>query len=253
MKKALISIFIVSMSVSAGLAQQVQKPKQDDKVTAVPAKDAKDANAAAGETAKAALAAHGGDKLKAVKTLVIKGSVDVTMSVSPQVLPGTFATIIAGEKYRLEINSAMQSMKQIYDGRETQSSLPGFSLPPITRVGFPVLSRVGDTGYTVTALPESAKKKAGFRITSPEGYYTDFYVDEKTNLLKGFDSSYEISGRTVTTSAEIDKYKIVDGITIPEKYVQRFDLGQMTIYSAFKAKEIFINSEIPEDYFNLSK
>lgn len=250
MKKALISMFIVSISALAGFAQQVEKPKQDDKVTAAPARDA---NAAAGEMAKAAFAAHGGDKLKALKTMVIKGSVDVTMSISPQVLPGTFATIIAGEKYRLEINSAMQSMKQVYDGRETHSSLPGFSMPPITRVGFPVLGRLGDTGYTVAALPEGAKKKAGFRMTSPEGYYTDFYVDEKTNLLKGFDSSYEISGRTVTTSAEIDKYKIVDGITIPEKYVQRFDLGQMTVYSAFKAKEIFINSEIPEDYFNLAK
>jgi hypothetical protein len=250
MKKALISIFIVSISALAGFAQQTEKPKQDDKVTAAPAKDA---NAAAGEVAKAAFAAHGGDKLKAVKTLVIKGSVDVTMSAFPQVLPGTFATIIAGEKYRLEINSAAQSMKQIYDGRETHSSMPGFSLPPITRVGFAVLGRVGDTGYTIAALPEGAKKKAGFRITSPEGYFTDFYVDEKTNLLKGFDSSYEISGRTVTTSAEIDKYKIVDGVTIPEKYVQRFDMGQMTVYSAFKAKEIFINGEIPDDYFNFSK
>jgi hypothetical protein len=252
MKKILISIFIVSMSASASLAQQVEKPKQDEKAAAAPA-TVKDANTAAGEMAKAVLAAHGGDKLKAVKTMVIKGSVDVTMSAFPQVLPGTFATIISGERYRLEINSPAQSLKQIYNGRDTYSSLPGFSLPPITRVGFPVLGHVGDTGYTVTALPEAAKKKGGFRITSPEGYFTDFYVDEKTSLLKGFDSSYEISGRTVTTSAEIDKYKIVDGITIPEKYVQRFDLGQMTAYSAFKAKEIFINGEIPEDYFNFSK
>jgi len=143
MKKALISIFIVAMSASAALAQQVEKPKQDDKAAAAPAKDT---NAAAGELAKAAFTAHGGDKLKAVKTMVFKGSVDVTMSAFPQVLPGTFATIIAGEKYRLEINSAAQSMKQVYDGRETHSSLPGFSLPPITRVGFPVLGRVGDTG-----------------------------------------------------------------------------------------------------------
>lgn len=250
MKKILISTFILSTLAISGLAQQGEKAKQDEKAAAAPANDR---NAAAGEIARAAFAAHGGDKLKAVKTLVIKGSVDVTMSTFPQMIPGTFATIISGEKYRLEINSAAQSMKQIYNGRDTQSSLPGFSLPPITRVGFPVLGRVGDTGFTVTALPEGAKKKAGFRITSPEGYFTDFYVDEKTNLLKGFDSSYEISGRTVTTSAEIDKYKIVDGVTVPEKYSQRFDLGQMTVYSGFKSKEIFINSEIPDDYFTFSK
>lgn len=250
MKKILLSILIVSLMAGAGLAQEAGKPKQDDTAKAAPAKDG---NAAAGEMAKAVLAAHGGDKLKAVKTLVIKGSVDVTISTFQQVIPGTFATIIAGEKYRLEINSPAQSMKQIYNGRDTYSSLQGFSLPPITRVGFPVLSRVGDAGFTVSALPEGSKKKVGFRVTSPEGYSTDFYVDEKTSLLKGFDSSYEVGGRNVTTSAEIDKYKIVDGVTIPEKYVQRFDLGQITAYSGFKAKEIFINSEIPEDYFNFSR
>lgn len=250
MKKILVLILIVTTAVLAGLAQEAGKPKQDDKTAPAPAKDN---NAAAGEMAKAVFAAHGGDKLKAVKTMVIKGTVDVTMSSFPQVIPGTFATIVAGEKYRLEINSAAQSMKQIYNGRDTYSSMQGFSLPPITRVGFAVLGRVGDTGFTVSALPEGSKKKVGFRITSPEGYSTDFYVDEKTSLLKGFDSSYEISGRNVTTSAEIDKYKVVDGVTIPEKYVQRFDLGQMTVYSSFKAKEIFINGEVPEGYFDFSK
>lgn len=238
----LLSVALFSLSV---LAQKQGDQKAGDKPVVAPTPDA---NAVAGETAKAALAAHGGDKLKAVKTLVIKGAVEVTASNFPQAIPGTFATIIAGEKYRLEINS-VQSIKQISNGTDTHSSLPGFYLPPITLVGFAVLGHIGDKGYTVTALPETAKKKKGFRFSTPEGYSTDFFVDEKTGMVKGFESSYEISGRLVTTSAEVDKYKVIDGISLPERYVQRFDLGQMTAYSDFKAKEIVVNGEVPEDYF----
>ena len=86
-------------------------------------------------------------------------------------------------------------------------------------------------------------------MTSPEGYLTDFYIDEKTGQVKGYDSTYTISGRTVTTSVEIDKYQLVDGILIPEKYVQRFDTEQMTIYATFKAKEILVNTPVADDVF----
>lgn len=250
MKKVLALAFLALVLVISGFAQQGEKPKADEKVKA---DTAKADNAAAGELAKSVIGAHGGDKLKALKTIIIKGTVDITSSAIPQVIPATFASIISGEKYRLEINNPFQPMKQIYDGRDTFSSVQGFSFPPVTRIGFPVLSRIGDTGYTVTALPDTAKKKKGFRLTSPEGYVTDFYVDEKTNLLKGFDSSYDVGGRTVTTSSEIDKYKTIDGVVIPEKYVQRFDLGQMTAYSDFKAKEIVLNGEVPDDYFAMPK
>ena len=75
-------------------------------------------------------------------------------------------------------------------------------------------------------------------MTSPDGYFTDFYLDEKTNQIKGYDSSYDLNGRAVTTSVEIDKYRVVDGVTVPEKYSQRFDTEQLTIYANFKAKEI---------------
>lgn len=245
MKKLSVLFLSVALFSISAFAQKAADQKAADKPAAAPTPDA---NAAAGEVAKAALAAHGGDKLKAVKTMVLKGSVEVTVSTFPQAIPGTFATIVAGDKYRLEINS-MQSIKQISNGTNTYSSLPGFYLPPITRVGFAVLSHIGDKGYTVTALSDSAKKKKGFRLSSPEGYATDFFVDEKTGMVKGFESSYEISGRLVTTSAEIDKYKVVDGISLPERYVQRFDLGQMTAYSDFKAKEIVINGDVPDDYF----
>lgn len=250
MKQILAFAFIAVILVVNGFSQQAEKPKQDDKTKTDAAKAA---NAAAAELAKAAFDAHGGDKLKTVKTMVVKGGVDISSASIPQVIPATFASIVSGEKYRLEINNPFQPMKQIFDGKETFSSIQGFSLPPVTRIGFPVLGRVGETGYTVSALPEAAAKKKGFRLTTPEGYVTDFYIDEKTSLLKGFDSSYDIGGRIVTTSSEIDKYKTIDGVVIPEKYAQRFDLGQMTVYADFKAKEIVLNGEVPDDYFAMPK
>ena len=196
---------------------------------------------------KAAFEAHGGAKLKTIKTLVIKGGVDVT--VQTQVLPGGFSTVISGDKYILDIQTPFQSLKQTFNGSDTVSSIPGITLPPVTSLGFPLLPRLGDTGFVVSTLPEGKKKGKGFRLTAPDGFYSDFYIDEKTNLIKSYESAYEMNGRKFTTSIDVDKYRIVDGITIPEKYSQRFDLGQLTAYANFKAKDILINSPIDDGVF----
>jgi hypothetical protein len=202
------------------------------------------------DVARATLAAHGGDKLLKMKSLVVKGAVD--LSTMGQAMPGAFSTAFSGDKYFFDINSAMQQLKQVFDGRETFSSLPGFSLPPVTSVGFPIMSKIGDTSYTVAALP-ATKKRKGFRITAPDGFYTDFYVDEKTSQIKGYESAFEVSGRVVTTSVEIDEFQTVDGVMIPKKYSQRFDLGQITAYANFKAKEILVNTKIEDSAFAIPK
>jgi hypothetical protein len=203
--------------------------------------------------AKDAFQAHGGEKLKKLRTLVVRGSVDVASSAFNQAIAGGFSTVISGNKYILDIQTPFQSLKQVYDGENTVSSIPGITLPPLTSLGFPMLPRLGDTGYVVSALPDGKKKQRGFRLTAPDGFYTDFYVDEKTNLIRGYESAYEIRGRNFTTAIEIDKNRIVDGITIPEKYAQRFDLGGMTAYSSFKAKEILVNSTIDDAVFSVGK
>lgn len=201
--------------------------------------------------AKTALAAHGGDKLKKVKTLLFKGSVEV--SAMGQAMPGVFSTAVSGEKYYFEINSAMQNMKQVFDGRETVSSIPGFSLPPVTSLGFPLLPKIGDAGYVISALAGAKKGKKGFRMTTPEGFYTDFYLDEKTNQIKGYDSAFEIGGRVVTTSVVVDEMITVDGIIAPKKYSQRFDLDKITAYANFNTKTVLINSPIEDSAFSISK
>jgi hypothetical protein len=203
------------------------------------------------EVAKAAVVAHGGDKLKQVKSIVMKGTVD--FNVSGVSTPATFSIAISGDKYFFEINNPVQPLKQTYDGRQTFSTIRGFSLPPITSLGFPVLTRVGDTGYVVSDIGESKKKRKGFRVTTPDGYYTDFLIDEKTGQVKGYESSYEVGDRNVTTSVEIDEFQTIDGVLMPKKYSQRIDLGQLTAYASFKVKEMLINSTIDDSVFAMPK
>lgn len=201
--------------------------------------------------AKLTLAAHGGEKLRAMKSMIMRGSVDITTSAFNQAIPATFVVIFAKEKYRFEIANPFQPIKQVFDGVNTSTTIRGgMTLPPVNRLGFPVLPMIGETGFVITPLPEDKKKKNGFRMTSPEGYFTDFYIDEKTNQIKGYDSSYDINGRTVTTSVEIDKMRVVDGLTVPERYVQRFDTEQITVYANFKAKEILVNTAVADEVFS---
>jgi hypothetical protein len=202
------------------------------------------------ELAKASLAAHGGDKLKKMKSLVVRGTVDITGAFS-QIIPATFALVIAGDRYVFELNNPIQPLKQIFDGKNTYST--GYELPPVTSLGFPLLQKIGETGYVIAALPEAKRKKKGFRVTTPDGFYSDFFVDEKTGQIKGFESSYDVDGRIVTTSVEIDEFQTVEGVIVPKRYSQRFDLGQMTAYANFKTKDILVNSPIADDVFSIPK
>jgi len=247
MKKLISSIFVLSFLVLSLFGQTNTDPKAKATGNSSPGTSPAD-------LAKAALSAHGGDKLRGIKTLVLRGSVDVTTSMFPQALAGTFAMIFAGEKYRLDLNNPMQPISQVFDGVNTQTTIQnGFELPPISRVGFFMLSKVGDTSFPVSALPANGKKKNGFRITSPEGFYTDYFVEEKTGQLKGYESSYDMNGRVATTSVAIDKCRSVEGVLIPEKFSQRFDLGQLTAYADFKAKDIQVNIEVQNAIFTIQR
>lgn len=242
MKKAMVHVLVVLISCISVVAQSGGPGSK-------PVPGPGDAET----IAKAAFEAHGGEKLRKLKTLVIRGSVDVTSSAFPQAIAGGFSTVISGTKYLLDIQTPFQSLKQLFDGENTISSIPGITLPPVTSLGFPMLPRLGQDGYVVSTLPEGKKKARGFRMTAPDGFFTDFYIDERTNLIKGYESAYEIRGRNFTTSIEVDKNRVVDGLTIPEKYAQRFDLGGLTAYSSFKAKEILVNSVIDESVFLAGK
>ncbi|MCC6824912.1 MAG: hypothetical protein IT172_04125 [Acidobacteria bacterium] len=236
--KVLIAIAIILAGILSVTAQTAASQPAD--------------NTLARELAKAALEAHGGRKLSDLKSMTIAGSVDV--NVFNQVLPGTFAMVFEGEKYRIDLNNAAQPLKQVFDGTQTFTQIPNsFTLPPLDRVGFYVLRKVGDPSYPISMLPASAKGKSGFRITAPDGHFTDFYIDEKTKQIKGFDSAFEFFGQKGTTSVVIDKFRTADGVIIPERFSQRFDLGQITAYCDFKAKDIRVDTEIAPDVFEIPK
>ena len=247
MKKPFGLIIVILLFALSSFAQSGPdaKPATADKPAAAAA------STAPLDLAKATVAAHGGEKLKNLKSLVTKGSADLTFM--GQALPGAFSMAFSGDKYYFEITSAIQSIKQIFDGRDTYSSLPGFSLPPMTSLGFPLLVRVGDAGYVVTATPDDKKKRKRFRVSTPEGFYTDFFIDEKTGQIKTYESSYATSGGTASTSVEIDEYQTVEGIVVPKKYSQRLDLGQVTAYANFKTKTILVNSAIEADAFTIPR
>ncbi len=204
------------------------------------------------DAAKAALAAHGGDKFKKLTALVLKGSVD--LNVSNQIMPGGFSSALSGNKYYFEITTPLQSFKQISDGQQTFSSLPGIMLPPLNSVGFAVIGHIGDTGYVVSEYAAGKKKGKGFRIVAPDGFYTDFLVDEKTGQIKSFESAFELdSGRVITTSAVIEELMTVEGVVVPKKYSQRFDMGGFTAYANFKIKEALVNPQMAENAFAIPK
>jgi hypothetical protein len=247
MKKYFILPLIIVFAIN-GFAQNNKKSKQSEQVkntnpiakTATPL-----------EFARAALAAHGGDKFKNMKTLVVIGTADVSGSPT-MTFPAPFNLTFSGDKYRLENKTPFIVFKQIYDGEQTFSSNEGVTLPPLNRLGLPLLPKIEEKDFVVSELPEK-NKKAGFRVTAPDGFYTDFFVDVKTGLVKSYESSYVINGRNISTSVEIDKVRDVDGVKVPERYAQRFELGQLTVYSDFKAKEILVNSKVADDVFVMSK
>src|SRR5687767_7665859 len=57
------------------------------------------------DLARAALAAQGGEKFKSVKSMVLRGSVDLYPPNSTQPLPGGFLIVTAGDKVRLEVET----------------------------------------------------------------------------------------------------------------------------------------------------
>ncbi len=201
---------------------------------------------------KKTIAFNGGEKFTNLNSTLARGKVDIFVPAFGQSIPATFYTVIKGNKYRIEIDNPMQPFKQASDGVNTTNSFSaGMSFPPINRIGFALLQDVGKEGFDISPL-ESEKKKTGFRVTSPEGYYSDFYVDKKTGEVKGYDSAYVSGGREVTTSVEVKEYADIDGVKLPKKYDQRFDLGaSMTIYASYKASEVLINEEIDDSVFTI--
>ncbi|MDQ1707890.1 MAG: hypothetical protein QOJ88_1101 [Pyrinomonadaceae bacterium] len=199
------------------------------------------------DLARAALAAQGGEKFKSLKNIVLRGSVDLYGPNSTQSIPGGFVLVTAGDKVRMEVDARpLFSFKQIYDGQQSYSSLPGAEMPPTSKFGMRLLGKFEEPGYTVSALPDK-KKQRGFRIGDAEGNATDFYLDPATGRVVSF--TFSFNGYNFGT--ENKKFKDVEGVLVPTSFTQRIEMPQGAAFAEFNAKDIKVNQTMGDDVFAL--
>lgn len=197
------------------------------------------------ELARASLAALGGDKFKNLKNIWIVGSVDLYAPNSTLAQPGKFSIITAGAKFRMDVDASPAfKFKQIFDGQQSYSSIPGVQMPPADRFGLAVLMKYDQPGYTVSAIPNE-KKLRGFRIADAEGNTTDFYIDPATARVMKYVSPY--SGYTFGT--ENTKFKEIDGVLIPFNFSQRMEMPIGAFFADFKVKDAKLNQPLGDDVF----
>ncbi len=250
MKKVLVeSLSLLALALCISTSAYAQGAT-NGKAVAGGAKDATPAVAITATTspvdlARAALAAQGGEKFKAVKNMIMRGSVDLYAPNSTQSIPGGFVIVTAGNKLRNEVDARPAiSFKQVYDGQQSYSSLPGVDLPPLTKFGMNLLMKFDQPGYTVSAIPDK-KKQRGFRISDAEGNVTDFYVDTATGRVMTFLIPY--NGYTFGT--EIKKFKDFDGVLVPVNFTQRLEMPQGAFFAEYNVKDVKLNNQIGDDVF----
>jgi hypothetical protein len=198
------------------------------------------------ELARAAFAAQGGEKFRNLKNMMLVGSVDLYAPNSTQSLTGQFGMLVAGEKLRQDVQSALFSFQLIFDGEQSYSSMRGMNLPPLTKFGIPVLAKFDRPGYTVTALPDKKKERA-FRITDAEGNSTDYYVEVATGRVRRFEIPYN----RMTYSFEYKGFRELDGVLVPTSFAQKLTAPQGDFVAEFKVKEVKLNQELPDDAFKI--
>jgi len=250
MKKVTLPLILLLFSTAAAFAQNAAgtapsgNGKSAPNASAVPPGPPINANSTPIELARAALAAQGGDKFKSLKNVVIYGSVDLYAPNSTVPQPGKFSLVTAGARMRLDVDSPAFKFKQIFDGQQSYSSIPGVQTPPADKFGLNVLINYDQPGYTVTALPNE-KKLRGFRIADAEGNTTDFYLDPETARVVKYVSPY----MGYTFGVENSKFKEIDGVLIPFNFTQRLEMAMGAFFAAYKVKEAKLNQELTDDVF----
>jgi hypothetical protein len=250
MKKTLLqslSLLALALCVSASAYAQgdANAKAVSDAVKDVTPATAITATTSPVDLARAALAAQGGEKYKSLKSMVLRGSVNLYAPNSTQSIPGGFVWVVAGDKVRLEIDARPAvSFKQIYDGQRSYSSLPGVDLPPASKFGLPLLAKFDQPGYTVSALPDKKKQRA-FRISDADGNVTDFYIDTATGRVMTFLIPY--NGYTFGT--ENKKFKEIDGVLVPFSFTQRLEMPQGAFFAEYSVKDAKLNQALGDDVF----
>lgn len=251
MKKCAPTLFVLLLLSAAALAQGPDAAKSNTATAAaastIPAPPAITANTTPLELARAALAAQGGDKFKNLKSMMLIGTADLYAPNSTNSIPGKFSMVTVGEKVFIEIDARpVFDFKQVYNGQQSYSSMPGVELPPPSKFGLPVLAKFDQAGYTVSALPDK-KKLRGFRIVDSEGNTTDYYIDPATARVMQYLTPY--NGYMFGT--ENSKFKEIDGVLVPFNFTQRLEMPQGAFFADYKVKDAKLNHPIGDDIFTI--
>lgn len=249
-KKLVLIILLNVVVTAAAQAPATTAPANHNNLPApaagsTPPSPAINADSTPLELARAALAAQGGDNFRNLKNVWIYGSVDLYAPNSTLPVPGKFSLVTAGPRMRLDVDASPAfKFKQIFDGQQSYSSIPGAQTPPADKFGLNVLIKYDQPGYTVSALPNE-KKLRGFRIVDAEGNTTDFYIDPMTARVMKYVSPY--NGYTFGT--ENSKFKEIEGVLIPFNFTQRLEMAQGAFFAEFKVKEAKLNQPLGDDVF----
>ena len=241
---------VVSTALLLGLSLLVQAQDAAKSGTGAPAASTTTAvtitaTSTPNDLARAAFLAQGGEKFRSVQNLLLRGSVSLYPPNSIQSIPGAFSIVTAGDKLRMEIDARPAIVfKQIYDGEQSFSSMPGVEVPPLTKFGLGALRRYDQPGYKITAIADK-KKQRGFRIVDPEGNTTDFYIDPSNGRVMSFLLYY--NGYTFGT--DNSKFKEVEGVLVPFSFSQRFEMPQGAFFAEYSVKEVKLNQTLAEDAF----
>ncbi len=232
-------------SSSASAAAPIAPTPSTKTASGIPAASSINANSTPVELARAALAAQGGDKFKNLKNVWLVGTVNLYPPNSAQSIPGKFSLVTAGAKMRLDVDASPAfKFKQIFDGQQSYSSIPGVQMPPADKFGLVVLTKFDQPGYTVTALPDK-KKLRSFRITDQEGNTTDFFIDVTTGRVMQYLMMYN----GMTLGFENSKFSEVDGVLIPVSYSQALEMAMGRFFAEYHVKDIKLNQQLGDDVF----
>lgn len=247
--KVLCAFALATGILSGGVAGYTQaetgKTQTPSAGNGAAASPAVTANTSPIDLARAAVAAQGGEKFKNLKSVILKGSVNLYAPNSTQSIPGGFVMVLAGDKVRIEIDARPAiSFKQIYDGQQSYSSLPNVEIPPASKFGMGLLVKFDQPGYGVSALPDKKKQRA-FRVSDPDGNTTDFYVDVATGRVMSFLIPY--GGYTFGT--ENKKMKEIDGVLVATSFTQRLEMPQGAFFAEYSVKDVKLNQLIGDDVF----
>ncbi len=244
-----LTVLLLLGLTSSAVAQKTDLSKSEGEakaeVSKIPASPAITDKSTPMDLAKAALAAMGGDNFKKMKSSYVTGSANLYAPNQAGSIPGKFAIATAGEKVRVDVDAQpVIFFKQIYDGQRSFSTMPGIEIPPPSKFGLPLLAKLDQSGYTVSAIPDR-KKMRGFRVVDSEGNTTDFYIDPANGRV----SEYIIPYQGYTFGSSITKFAEVDGVLVPMNFSQRFEMPQGAYFAEYKVKSVKLNQPIADDVF----